>query len=139
MDYAYRNGELYHARSHKYIKRELKNGKWRYWYPADVTKDSYYKWQSHLYGDFLEADKKTSKRLNIAEEVNEKKSQSIKAYKENRDYINWQRERNKEYTQADGRNYAAAMQQLGRIEYTENQRLINRAKNWLANLSKKKS
>lgn len=42
MDYVYNNGELYHARnySHKYLKREWKNGHWVYWYPTDVeTRD----------------------------------------------------------------------------------------------------
>lgn len=38
-DYVYNNGELYHARnySHKYIKREWKNGHWVYWYKTDIN------------------------------------------------------------------------------------------------------
>lgn len=31
-NYVYNNGELYHARSHKYTKREWRNGRWVYYY-----------------------------------------------------------------------------------------------------------
>lgn len=67
MDYIYNNGELYHARqySHKYIKREWKNGRWHYVYPADGT---FYQVGTNGYSPGAQKAHKFAQRSNKASE-----------------------------------------------------------------------
>lgn len=63
MDYVYQNGELYHARSHLYTKREWKNGHWIYWYDKGPDKFHTYTRHEGYIGKLIQTKDKKGKVL----------------------------------------------------------------------------
>lgn len=131
--------ELYHSRSHKYSKREWKNGRWRYWYedvkslsstifPKKRTKD-----KTTIKVSFDNTPKPVPKNSTVisltkseAERLNKvQRGQAFakKLLESNRNLLNDARKSGDTATEryaakqvnAYGRDYAAYMQEMSRI------------------------
>jgi len=142
MDYFYANkDELYHARSHKYTRREFKNGRWIYWYDNEKPKRSktgQYKIRTSSF-DMVDLDNTKNGRITgyatykyvHREPVTMDQLKTSARFKK-REFDNAKKKGNQTEINATGRNYAASMQQLGLAnQYIRDHKFVNRARKWL--------
>lgn len=144
--------ELCH-RQHLYTKREWKNGHWVYWYykPAD----KFYKYDRHVArtGKLVQTyskDKNGQKTVASERVVNPKQEKFDTKWSKNSHrvdktkndfrnakyagkYLHETDEQHRQRIDSTGRNYAAYMQERGRLEKAySDKKLKNRAKKWFS-------